>query len=57
MDAPRHGKAKAPIPKSWRDRLLHALPQYTGPYSVGYLEMEVPAREPRSFSHIKRDHR
>ena len=43
-------------PKTWRDRLLHSLPAYTGPESVGYLEIELPAREPRSFSHIKRNH-
>jgi platelet-activating factor acetylhydrolase len=46
----------APRPrKPLRERLFHTLPRYTGPYSVGYLEIEVPAREPRTFSHIKRD--
>lgn len=42
-------------PKSWREHIVHALPYYTGPYSVGYLEIELPAQEPRTFSGIKRD--
>lgn len=42
--------------KSLRDHLQHALPPYTGPYPVGFLELELPAREPRAFSpHIKRN--
>ncbi|KAK6849504.1 hypothetical protein PG995_013337 [Apiospora arundinis] len=45
-----------PIPQGWRGRIFHSLPSYTGPYSVGTMEIEVPAREPRHFSHIKRDH-
>lgn len=44
-------------PKTWRERVFHALPCYTGPYSVGYFEAELPVDEPRSFSHIKREHR
>ncbi|KAH8899444.1 hypothetical protein GQ53DRAFT_634513 [Thozetella sp. PMI_491] len=47
----------APGPrKTMRERFLHTLPHYTGPYNVGYLEMELPAREARPFSHIKRNH-
>jgi len=57
MEGSKKGKAKSNISKTWRDWLLHALPHYTGPYNVGYLEMELPAREPRSLSHIKRNHR
>ncbi|KAK7713422.1 hypothetical protein SLS64_004672 [Diaporthe eres] len=38
-------------------RVFHALPCYTGPYSVGYLEAEPPVDEPRSISHIKRENR
>ncbi|KAK8136815.1 phospholipase A2 [Apiospora sp. TS-2023a] len=45
-----------PLPQGWRGRVFHSLPSYTGPYSVGTMEIEVPAREPRPFSHIKRDH-
>lgn len=44
-------------PKTWRERVFHALPCYTGPYSVGYLEAELPVDEPRSFSRIKRGNR
>ncbi|KAK3939698.1 platelet-activating factor acetylhydrolase [Diplogelasinospora grovesii] len=43
-------------PKSIRERFLHTLPPYTGPYNVGFLEIELPARDPRPFSHIKRNH-
>ncbi len=54
---PRPAVVPAPAPrKTLRERFLHALPHYTGPYNVGYLEMELPAREPRPFSHIKRNH-
>lgn len=42
-----------------RDRLLpgHALPAYTGPYHVGYMDIEVPARNPRPISSLKRNGR
>ncbi|KAK2596946.1 hypothetical protein N8I77_012826 [Diaporthe amygdali] len=46
-----------PPPKTWRERIFHALPYYTGPYSVGYMEVELPVDEPRTFSRIKREHR
>jgi len=47
----------APGPKkTWREEFLHSLPRYPGPYNVGYMEIEVPAREPRAFSHIRRNH-
>ncbi|KAK4248489.1 platelet-activating factor acetylhydrolase, isoform II-domain-containing protein [Corynascus novoguineensis] len=43
-------------PRSLRDHVQHSLPPYTGPYPVGFLEIELPAREPRPFSpHIKRN--
>ncbi|KAB8338844.1 hypothetical protein FH972_021788 [Carpinus fangiana] len=51
---------KSRPPKSIRDKLgmLQAhLPYYSGPYSVGTMEIEVPARNPRHFSEIKRNHR
>lgn len=47
----------SPPPKSLRDPFLHTLPPYTGPYSVGYLEIELPASRPQTFSRIKRNHR
>jgi platelet-activating factor acetylhydrolase len=43
-------------PKTLRQRFLHSLPHYPGPYNVGYMEIEAPAREPRTFSHIRRNH-
>ncbi|KAH6847468.1 platelet-activating factor acetylhydrolase, isoform II-domain-containing protein [Chaetomium sp. MPI-CAGE-AT-0009] len=45
-----------PPKRSPRDHVQHALPPYTGPYQVGFLELELPARRPRAFSpHIKRN--
>ncbi|KAK5132930.1 hypothetical protein LTR08_008378 [Meristemomyces frigidus] len=55
--------AKAPKirpPRGWRDTPFlpsRSLPTYTGPYPVATMEIEVPAKNPRSFSHIKREHR
>ncbi|KAI1323397.1 hypothetical protein F5Y16DRAFT_383883 [Xylariaceae sp. FL0255] len=43
-------------PKTFREHFFHTLPEYSGPYSVGTMEVEVPARDPRTFSHIKRNH-
>lgn len=42
-------------PTTLRDRLLHRLPHYTGPYNVGYMDIEVPARDPRPVSDLTRD--
>ncbi|KAF6826597.1 platelet-activating factor acetylhydrolase [Colletotrichum musicola] len=42
-------------PKTLRERFLHSLPVYTGPYGVGFLDIEAPARQPRTFSELKRD--
>lgn len=33
-----------------------SFPFYSGPYSVGLMDIEVPARHPRAFSDIKRNH-
>lgn len=41
--------------KTLRERFLHRLPHYTGPYNVGYMDIEVPAREPRPISKLKRN--
>lgn len=39
-----------------REKLLKkALPQYSGPYGVGLIDAEIPARDPRFFSEIKRE--
>ncbi|KAI1103424.1 platelet-activating factor acetylhydrolase, isoform II-domain-containing protein [Jackrogersella minutella] len=43
-------------PRTFREHLFHSLPDYAGPYSVGIMEIEVPVREPRTFSRIKRNH-
>ncbi|KAH0593868.1 hypothetical protein MHUMG1_08190 [Metarhizium humberi] len=41
-------------PKTLRERFLHRLPNYNGPYNVGYMDVEVPARNPRPISNLKR---
>ncbi|KAJ9646328.1 hypothetical protein H2201_007873 [Coniosporium apollinis] len=54
---PRGKKPKTRPPSSLRDRagFLHGtLPKYSGPYSVGVMDIEVPAENPRNFSHITR---
>ncbi|KAL2432890.1 hypothetical protein ABEF95_003341 [Exophiala dermatitidis] len=55
-DAPKGKKPKARPPRSIRDKVpfYGKLPKYTGPYEVGTIDLEVPAREPRTFSDIKR---
>ncbi|KAI1855581.1 hypothetical protein JX265_005984 [Neoarthrinium moseri] len=46
----------APAPsRQLREHAFHTLPAYSGPYSVGCMEIELPVREPRIFSRIKRD--
>ncbi|KAK0841622.1 hypothetical protein LTR03_009763 [Friedmanniomyces endolithicus] len=56
---PNAQKPKLRPPRSLRDGgfipLIRSLPTYTGPYPVGTMEIEVPALNPRVFSHIKRD--
>lgn len=44
-----------PPPRIIRERVFHSLPAYSGPYSVGTMEIELPVREPRTFSGIKRE--
>jgi len=58
-DVPKNSKQpKSRPPAGIREKLLRTpLPYYSGPYSVGIMDIEYPAREPRSFSNIKRDHR
>ncbi|KAI1334350.1 platelet-activating factor acetylhydrolase, isoform II-domain-containing protein [Xylariaceae sp. FL0016] len=50
---PRPGPAP---PRTFREHFFHTLPRYAGPYSVGTMDIEVPVREPRTFSRIKRNH-
>ncbi|GAB1727019.1 hypothetical protein NU195Hw_g3872t1 [Hortaea werneckii] len=60
QSVPHAQKPKVRPPRGWRDKVVfpgRSLPTYTGPYSVGTMEIEVPARNPRYFSHIKRDGR
>ncbi|KAK3672321.1 hypothetical protein LTR78_007861 [Recurvomyces mirabilis] len=55
---PNAKKPKVRPPRDWRDGWLlpvRSLPTYTGPYSVGTMEIEVPVENPRVFSHIKRE--
>ncbi|KAG6101907.1 hypothetical protein E4U30_000682 [Claviceps sp. LM220 group G6] len=40
--------------KTLRERVLHSLPHYTGPYNVGFMDIEVPARSPGPVSDLKR---
>ncbi|TLD38795.1 platelet-activating factor acetylhydrolase isoform II-domain-containing protein [Venturia nashicola] len=54
---PNAKKPRSRPPADWRDQrwFLHGtLPRYTGPYSVGVMDIEVPAEHPQSFSHITR---
>ncbi|PSK43677.1 hypothetical protein B9Z65_7191 [Elsinoe australis] len=49
--------ARVRPPRGVRDGLLGIvkhLPGYTGPYHIGTMEIELPAREPQTFSHITR---
>ncbi|KUJ08904.1 uncharacterized protein LY89DRAFT_701741 [Mollisia scopiformis] len=56
-DVPKFTKQpKSRPPSGFREHILRSpLPYYSGPYSVGMMDIEVPAREPRYFSEIKRD--
>lgn len=55
---PNEKAPKSRPPSGFREKILKAaLPHYSGPYSVGLMDIEVPAREPRIFSKIKREHR
>jgi platelet-activating factor acetylhydrolase len=40
--------------KTFRERFLHRLPNYNGPYNVGYMDIEVPSRNPRPISKLTR---
>ncbi|TDZ32287.1 Platelet-activating factor acetylhydrolase [Colletotrichum trifolii] len=42
-------------PKTFRERFLHSLPFYTGPYGVSFLEIEAPVSQPRVVSNLRRD--
>lgn len=55
---PKKKPPKTRPPQDLRDKvpLYGKLPKYSGPYGVGILDIEVPAENPRTFSHIKRNH-
>lgn len=54
--AHRKTRKQAIVPnKTLRERVVHRLPRYSGPYSVGYMDIEVPARDPRPISDLKRN--
>ncbi|KAI0843936.1 platelet-activating factor acetylhydrolase, isoform II-domain-containing protein [Daldinia vernicosa] len=55
QNSQRRRPGKSP-PKAFREHLFHSLLNYAGPYSVGIMEIEVPVREPRTFSRIKHNH-
>ena len=57
---PNAKKPRSRPPRSLRDKVgfLHGhLPSSSGPYSVGSMDIEIPAESPRPISHIKRDGR
>lgn len=56
---PQKKAPKSRPPDSARDKIpFHGrLPKYAGPYEVGVLDLEIPAKNPRHFSGIKRNHR
>ncbi|KAL7963921.1 platelet-activating factor acetylhydrolase, isoform II domain-containing protein [Trichoderma compactum] len=41
--------------KTFRELFLHRLPNYNGPYNVGYMDIEVPVRDPRPVSKLRRN--
>jgi platelet-activating factor acetylhydrolase len=51
---PNAKKPRSRPPTSLRDKLARHLPAYSGPYSVGSMDIEVPVESPRTFSNIKR---
>lgn len=55
-DAPPPSKPpKSRPPSGLREKILRtSLPYYSGPYSVGFMDIEVPFREPRTYSDIRR---
>ncbi|XMA18379.1 hypothetical protein WAI453_011170 [Rhynchosporium graminicola] len=56
-DVPHHSKQPNSRPPSGlREKILRTpLPYYSGPYSVGMMDIEVPVRDPRHFSEITRN--
>ncbi|KAK8229164.1 platelet-activating factor acetylhydrolase, isoform II-domain-containing protein [Phyllosticta capitalensis] len=54
---PHAKKPKSRPPKSLGDRLRvyqSHLPNYSGPYGVGIMDLELPVRQPRPISHLTR---
>lgn len=57
---PNAKKPRARPPNDLRDKIQRlsvtqsTLPKYTGPYNVGIMDIEIPVRQPRLFSDIRR---
>ncbi|MCJ1447473.1 MAG: hypothetical protein MMC23_007984 [Stictis urceolatum] len=47
-----HPQGRPPV--NFRDKIYPSLPRYSGVYSVGVLDIEVPVSSPRTFSSISR---
>lgn len=48
---------KSRHPEGLREKILKTqLPKYSGPYGVGMIDLEIPVREPKTFSDITRQH-
>jgi platelet-activating factor acetylhydrolase len=55
---PNQKKPKSRPPAGVREKIFRSpLPFYSGPYSVGFMDIEFPVRSPRRFSNIKRNHK
>jgi platelet-activating factor acetylhydrolase len=55
---PNAKKPRSRPPRSFRDSAIFwhgTLPPSSGPYSVGSMDIEIPAEKPRTISNIKRD--
>jgi platelet-activating factor acetylhydrolase len=55
-NVPTAKKPKSRPPRGFREKagFVKSLPKYSGSYSVGVMDIEVPVREPRTFSNITR---
>lgn len=57
QDVPQIEQKRRPPKKRLQDLpLIGTLPQYSGPYDVGIIELEIPVNNPRTFGHLSRHH-
>ncbi len=57
-DVPVSKETKSRVLAGFREKILEAaLSLYSGQYSVGFMDMKIPARYPITFSDIRRDHK